>query len=83
MQPTLRCQLAINVNHSLDTPPPPNPHAEQTSQQLVFPCDWLRGPHMTLSEMERLGSERHRGRFHALDCLSIVEGAAGGCLVEN
>lgn len=61
MQPTLCCQLAINVNHSLEAPPKPIsihpiPHGNKTSQQFVFTCEPLRGPHVLFSEVDRLGS---------------------------
>lgn len=73
MQPALHCQLAINMNHSLDPPPP---HL-QTSQQFVFTSEPLKGLHMIFSEVESAILEGWGGvlwgRFQTLD-----RGGGGG-----
>lgn len=77
MQHSFACQLTINMNHSLEAPPPT---PSKTSRQFVFTCELLKGPHMIFSEAESLGSGGRvpalGGRFHALQCLGRLERAA-------
>lgn len=92
MQPTLCCQLAINVNHSLEAPAKPIsihpiPHGNTTSQQFVFTCEPLRSPHVLFSEVERLGSggrsERRKVGFKSSSVSAAWMQPASGRQVEN
>lgn len=50
MQPAFLCQLAINMNHSLEAPS--TPPLSETSWQFVFTSEPMKGLHMIFSEVD-------------------------------